>query len=115
MSDLLHAEGQEVVPPENLEGAEPEQLKHDANMSVVLEPVQHPHAGAEIMLLAQREEGSSESLGSACSIYSQSAVVIQAVDLLQHSDLRLGRLPETLHVADDLHGHAFPSVEHGGA
>lgn len=47
VSDLLHAERQELVPSENLEGAEPEQLKHDANMSVVLEPVQHPHAGAE--------------------------------------------------------------------
>lgn len=46
VSDLLHAEGQEPVPPENLEGAEPQQLHHDANMSVMLEPVQHPHAGA---------------------------------------------------------------------
>lgn len=46
VSDLLHAEGQELVPPENLEGAEAEQLQHDANMSFVFEPVQHPHAGA---------------------------------------------------------------------
>lgn len=47
VSDLLHAEGQEVVPSEDLEGAEAEQLEHDADVTVVLEPVQHPHACTE--------------------------------------------------------------------
>lgn len=45
MPDLLHAERQELVPPQELEGAEAEQLEHDADVTFVLEPVQHPHAG----------------------------------------------------------------------
>lgn len=44
MSDLLHAEWQELVLPQELEGAEAEQLEHDADVTVVLEPVEHPHA-----------------------------------------------------------------------
>lgn len=46
-SDLLHAEGQELAASQDLEGAEAEQLEHDADVLAVLEPVQHPHAGAE--------------------------------------------------------------------
>lgn len=45
MSDLLHAERQELVLSEDLEGAEAEQLEHDADVTAVLEPVQHPHTG----------------------------------------------------------------------
>ena len=45
MADLLHAEGQEAVLLQELEGAEAEQLQHDADVTFVLEPVQHPHAG----------------------------------------------------------------------
>lgn len=67
------------------------------------------------MVLAQEEQETSESLEPACRIYSQSLVIIQAVDLLQHGYLRPGRFTETLDVPDDLHGHAFPSVEHSGA
>lgn len=46
VSDLLHTEGQEVVPLQNLGGAESQQLEDDADVAAVLEPVQHPHAGA---------------------------------------------------------------------
>lgn len=47
MSDLLHAERQEVVLSEELEGAETQQLKDDADVAFVFEPVQHPHTGTE--------------------------------------------------------------------
>lgn len=45
MSDLLHVERQELVLLEELEGAEAKQLEHDADVTFVLEPVQHPHTG----------------------------------------------------------------------
>ena len=45
VSDLLHVERQEVVLSEELEGAEAKQLEHDADVTFVLEPVQHPHTG----------------------------------------------------------------------
>lgn len=43
VSDLLHIKGQEVVPLQDLGGAEPQQLEDDADVTAVLEPVQHPH------------------------------------------------------------------------
>lgn len=43
VSDLLHVEGQEVVPLQDLRGAEPQQLEDDADVTTMLEPVQHPH------------------------------------------------------------------------
>lgn len=46
VSDLLHAEGQAVVLLQDLGGAESQQLEDDADVAAVLEPVQHPHAGA---------------------------------------------------------------------
>lgn len=46
VSDLLHTEGQEVVLLQDLRGAESQQLKDDADVAAVLEPVQHPHTGA---------------------------------------------------------------------
>ncbi|KAF3840580.1 hypothetical protein F7725_006442 [Dissostichus mawsoni] len=39
VSDLLHVERQEVVLSEELEGAEAEQLEHDADVTFVLEPI----------------------------------------------------------------------------
>lgn len=45
MSDLLHTERQELVLLKELKGAEAEQLKHDADVTFVLKPVQHPHTG----------------------------------------------------------------------
>lgn len=47
MSDLLHTERLEVVESEELVGAEAQQLKHDADVTSVLEGVQHPDAGAD--------------------------------------------------------------------
>ena len=44
VSDLFHAERQEVVLSEELEGAETQQLEHDADVTFVVEPVQHPDA-----------------------------------------------------------------------
>lgn len=46
MSDLLHAEWQEVLLLEDVGGAAAEQLEHDADVTAMLEPVQHPHTGA---------------------------------------------------------------------
>jgi len=45
VSDLLHAERQEAVQPLEVEGAEAEQLEHDAHVTPQVEPVQHPHTG----------------------------------------------------------------------
>lgn len=47
MSDLLQVEGQILVLSEKLVGADAEQLEHDADVTFVLEGVQHPHTGAE--------------------------------------------------------------------
>lgn len=41
---------------------------------------------------------------------SQSFVVVQVVDLLQHCDLRLGHFTETLDVLHDLHSYMLISV-----
>lgn len=45
VSDLLHTERQEFVLSQELKAVEAEQLKHDADVTFVLKPVQHPHAG----------------------------------------------------------------------
>lgn len=39
VSDLFHAEWQEVVLLEELKGAETQQLKHDADVTFVIKPV----------------------------------------------------------------------------
>lgn len=46
VSDLFHAERQEVVLSEELKGAEAQQLEHDADVTFVVKPVQHPDTGA---------------------------------------------------------------------
>lgn len=45
-SNLLHAEWQELILSEKLKDTEAERLEHDADVAFMLEPVQHPHAGA---------------------------------------------------------------------
>lgn len=109
MSDLLHVEGQGVVPLQDLGGAEPQQLEDDADVTAVLEPVQHPHTrtGKKTACVSPLPKQPPTRLSG---FHSQFVVVVQAVDLLQHCDLRLGHLGETVEVAADLHGHVLPSV-----
>lgn len=45
MSDLLHAERQELVLLEDLVGTESQALKDQTRVALVLKPVQHPHTG----------------------------------------------------------------------
>lgn len=47
VSDLVEGIRQEAVCLQEVEGAEGEQLEGDANVAVVVEPVQHLHAVAE--------------------------------------------------------------------
>lgn len=46
VSDLLHTERQEIVLSEELINAEAEQLKYNADVTFMIEPVHHPHTGA---------------------------------------------------------------------
>lgn len=49
--------------------------------------------------------------GSAAAAHSQSLIIIQAVDLLQHCDLRPRHFTETVNVLHNLHGYTLISVD----
>ena len=46
VSDVLDGEGLEAVLLQEVVGAQSQQLQHDAHVTVMVEPVQHPHARA---------------------------------------------------------------------
>lgn len=45
VSDLFYGERQEVVLLEVLKGAEAQQLEHNADVTFMVKPIQHPDAG----------------------------------------------------------------------
>ena len=46
VSDVLYGERLEAVLLQEVVGAQSQQLQHDAHVTVVVEPVQHPHTRA---------------------------------------------------------------------
>ena len=61
VSDVLHCKGQEVVLPQVVEGAEAQQLKHNADVPVMVEPVQHSHTRTERERERERERKRAQS------------------------------------------------------
>lgn len=53
LSDLFNSKGHVVILLQEIKGAQPQQLKHDADVTVVVKPVQHPYTRTKKIFIFQ--------------------------------------------------------------
>lgn len=88
VSDLVNGIRQEVVCFQEVEGADGQQLKRDAHVTVVVKPVQHLHTVTD----GRRNRDSVWETQTSSIIFTHSLFVIWILlaDLLQYVDLQFG-------------------------
>lgn len=88
VSDLVNGIRQEVVCFQEVEGADRQQLKRDAHVTVVVKPVQHLHTVTD----GRRNTDSPRETERSTTIFRYSLFVawISLADLLQYIDLQFG-------------------------
>lgn len=111
VSDLVEGIRQETVCLQEVEGAEGEQLEGDANVAIVVEPVQHLHTVADgqkkkTMKVCTRQDKSIAVIGQ----NSLLVVRVSFPDRLQDVDLQLGCFSVFLQIFNDLQSDWTPSV-----